>query len=257
MKRRRLVSLASGTVIVGIMVAAVDRLAPPDLTRFQRASVTVTDSEGQLLRPFLAPDHAWRLPVDAAGVDPLYVAMLRDKEDRRFGLHPGIDPLAAFRAAAQWATHGRVVSGASTITMQVARLLEPRPRTIAAKLVESWRALQLQARLGSDGVLGAYLTLAPFGSNLEGLRAGALAWFGKEPARLSPAEAALLVALPQSPERLRPDRHPEAARQARDRVLDRAQAAGLLPADAVAQAKAQPAPSHATPSSAFERAPGA
>lgn len=240
--RRRLVALAAGAVLVGTTVAAVDRLAPPDLTRFHRASVVVTDTDGQLLRPFLAPDHAWRLPLDAAGVDPLYLAMLRDKEDRRFGLHPGIDPLAVVRAAGQWATHGRVVSGASTITMQAARLLEPKPRTIAAKLVESWRALQLQARLGRDGVLGVYLTLAPFGGNLEGVRAGSLAWFGKEPGRLSPAEAALLVALPQSPERLRPDRHPEAARQARDRVLDRAQVAGLLPADAVAEAKAQPVP---------------
>ena len=103
--------------------------------------------------------------------------------------------------------------------MQTVRLLERRPRTLAAKLVEMAEALGLERRLGKDDILGLYLTLAPFGGNLEGVRAASLAYFGKEPARLSAAEAALLVALPRSPERLRPDRHPEAARAARDAVL--------------------------------------
>lgn len=202
----------------------------------------VVDADGRLLRPFATADGTWRLPTRPDQVDPLYLAMLRAVEDRRFGWHPGIDPIAALRATAQAAHHGRVVSGASTLTMQTARLLSPKPRTWRAKLEESVRAVQLQARLGRDGVLEAYLTLAPFGGALEGVAAASLAWFGKEPARLTPAEAALLVALPQSPERLRPDRHPQAARAARDRVLDRAAARGVIGAEVAAAAKAEAVP---------------
>ena len=124
---------------------------------------------------------------------------------------------------------GRVVSGGSTLTMQVARLLEEGPTgTLQGKLRQMRVALALERRLGKDAILALYLTLAPYGGNLEGLRAASLAWLGKEPRRLTPAEAALLVALPQSPEARRPDRAPDAARAARDRVLARAAAAGVL-----------------------------
>src|SRR5258708_39084419 len=127
--------------------------------------------------------------------------MLGGYEDRRFDRHPGIDPLAVARAGWQLATHLRVVSGASTLTMQTARLLRPHPRSLGGKLLEMAQALQLESRYGKDEILSFYLTLAPFGGNLEGVRAATLAWFGKEPRRLTIAEAALLVALPQSPER--------------------------------------------------------
>ncbi|HWD59247.1 MAG TPA: penicillin-binding protein 1C, partial [Stellaceae bacterium] len=145
-------------------------------------------------------------------------------------------------AAAQWGTQGHVVSGASTLTMQAVRLLERRPRTLVAKIAESGEALALERRLGKDAILGLYLTLAPFGGNLEGVRAASLAYFGKEPAHLTAAEAALLVAIPRSPERLRPDRHPAAAREARDAVLRRMAAAGVIPAQALAEAAAEPVP---------------
>jgi penicillin-binding protein 1C len=239
--------LLAGIAALAGVAFLVDRLMPPDLARARRASVVVTDDRGGMLRPFLSPDGYWRLPTSAAEVDPLYLAMLMDKEDRRFGRHPGVDGLAVARAAGQWLRHGRMVSGASTITMQAARLLEPKPRDLAAKLTEMARAVQLQARLGGNGVLDLYLTLAPFGGNLEGVRAASLGWFGKEPARLAPAEAALLAALPQSPERLRPDRHPEAARAARNRILDRAAETGLLAAEMVAAAKAMPVPARRSP----------
>ncbi len=118
---------------------------------------------------------------------------------------------------------GHIVSGGSTLTMQVARLIEPRPeRTLPAKLRQIARAAEIERAVGKAGVLDRYLTLAPFGGNLEGVRAAALAYFGKEPLKLTIAEAALLVALPQSPEARRPDRFPATARAARDRVLDRA-----------------------------------
>ena len=127
--------------------------------------------------------------------------------------------------------------------MQVARLIEPRKhRTITAKLAEIVRAMQLEARLSKQEILELYLTLAPFGGNLEGVRAASLAYFGKEPIRLSAAEAALLVAIPRSPERLRPDRHPDAARAARDRVLLRMAEMGIVSPQTLAEAQSEPVP---------------
>lgn len=235
--RRRALALAA-LALGGAALLAV----PPDLGRYRERSTVVLDADGGLLRPFAVAGGAWRIATAAEDVDPLYLAMLKTVEDRRFGLHPGVDPLAAARATAQAATHGRIVSGASTLAMQAARLTDPRPRTWAAKVSESLRALRLTAHLGRDGVLGVYLTLAPFGGALEGATAASLAWFGKPPSHLSPAQAALLVALPQSPERLRPDRHPDAARAARDRVLARAAAAGLIADDVARAAQAEPVP---------------
>jgi penicillin-binding protein 1C len=199
--------------------------APPEADR----SVEVVDRAGRLLRPFSLADGKWRLAADANAVDRRFLDMLIAYEDHRFRSHWGVDPLALVRATFQFTAHRRIVSGGSTITMQVARLMEPRTeRTIAAKLSEMWRALALEARLSKDEILSLYLTLAPYGGNLEGVRAASLAYFGKEPRKLTLAEAALLVALPQSPETRRPDRAGEAARRARDRVLARMAAHGVI-----------------------------
>lgn len=230
--------------LTAIALTILDRLLPPDLSRLQQVSRVVLAADGTLLRASTAGDGVWRLPAEANAVTADYRTLLLAFEDKRFGQHWGVDPLAMARALGQWLWFGRPVSGGSTLTMQLARLLEPRPRTLAAKAVEMLRALQLQARLGDDGVLAAYLTLAPYGGNLEGVRAAALAYFGKTPDALTLGEAALLVALPQSPERLRPDRAPQAARLARDKVLDRAVAADQLAADRAAEAKSEPIPTH-------------
>ncbi|HXZ46463.1 MAG TPA: penicillin-binding protein 1C, partial [Pseudolabrys sp.] len=185
----------------------------------------------------------WRLPATAKDVDPRFLKLLFAYEDKRYWTHHGVDPEAMLRAAFQFATSGHIVSGGSTITMQVARLLEPRrERSLDAKLHQMVRAIELEDALSKDQILSLYLTLAPYGGNLEGIRAASLAYFGKEPLKLSLAETALLVALPQSPESRRPDRFPEAARAARDRVLDRVAAAGVVPRDEVARAKSQPVP---------------
>ena len=219
---------------------AIDRAYPPDLQRARLAAQVVADREGRPLRIFLSPDEVLRLPAAAEEVDPRYLEMLVAYEDKRFYRHPGVDPLALLRAVGQLIRHGRVVSGASTLTMQTARLLEPRPRTLAAKLIEMGRALQLEWRYDKAEILGLYLTLAPFGGNIEGARAAGLSYLGPEPRHLSLAEAALLVALPQAPSRLRPDRFPEAARKARNRVLERVgEALALTPAELEA-AKATP-----------------
>ncbi len=182
----------------------------------------------------------------AADAPPHLIDMLIAAEDGRFHHHPGVDPLALARAAAQWARTGRVVSGGSTLAMQAARLLEPRPRTLRSKAIEVARALQLQWRFGREGVLDIWLTLAPQGGNIEGLRAGALAWFGRPLSALDPGESALLVALARRPEATRPDRHPEAARTARDAVL-LARARGVASAAEIALAGEVPHRRHPLP----------
>ncbi len=234
-------ALLAVTGLLALLLAA-DRACPPDLARLRDASTVVTDRAGAPLRAFTTPTGLWRLPAGPDAVSRTYLDLLVATEDKRFWRHPGVDPLAAVRALAQRVARGRVVSGASTLTMQVARLLEPRPRTLRSKLIEMLRAVQLEAHWSKADILRAYLTLAPMGRNLEGVRAGSLAWFGHEPDHLSDAEAALLVALPQNPNRLRPDRDWARAERARDGVLRRAVGDGALDADALPSALATPVP---------------
>lgn len=227
----RLRGLLAGLALAATSVAAgalaLDQLFPPNLARYNDRSTEIVDSNGRLLRAFTTADGKWRLKTAVDDVDPVYLGLLKAYEDRRFDAHWGVDPLAALRAAEQWVTRGRIVSGASTLSMQAARLLEPElfrigpRRTLGTKLLQSARALQLEWRYSKREVLGIYLTLAPMGGNLEGVRAASFAYFGKEPKHLNAAEAALLVAIPQSPERRRPDRSPAAAQAARERVLER------------------------------------
>ncbi|PWC33270.1 penicillin-binding protein 1C [Azospirillum sp. TSO35-2] len=233
---------AAGVALVLGTALALDRLFPPPLGPLNDLSVTVADRKGAPLRVFTNAAGAWRLPATVDDVSPLFVELLLAYEDRRFDSHLGVDPAAVLRAAAQNLGAGRVVSGASTLTMQVARLLEPRPRSLTAKLIEAARAAQLEWRYSKRDILGMYLTLAPYGGNIEGIRAASLMLLGKPPVELDAAEAALLVSLPQSPSHLRPDRYPERARVARDKVLDRVAEAGALPAKAVAEAKTEPVP---------------
>lgn len=219
------------------------RLGPVPLGQDITYSTLVTDRDGRLLRPFITRDGYWRLPVASGDVDPRYLAMLVAYEDKRFFAHGGVDPKALLRAAWQAATHGRIVSGGSTLTMQVARLLEPRPaRSLGDKLVEMVRAVQLERRLTKQQILDLYLVLAPYGGNIEGARAASLAYFGKEPKRLSTAESALLVALPQAPESRRPDRFPKSAAAARNRVVARLSADGIINADQAEAATMEDAP---------------
>lgn len=203
--------------------------APSDIA----TSTVVLDRDGRLLRPFTIADGRWRLPVTKADVDQRFLDFLIAYEDRRFAEHEGVDWRAMVRAAGQFVlAGGQIVSGGSTLTMQVARLIGGEPtRDIDAKLAQSLMARKLEARFTKDEILTLYLMLAPYGGNVEGVRAASLAYFGKEPTRLTPAEAALLVALPQSPEARRPDRDPDAARAARNRVLDRMVIAGVLGAE--------------------------
>jgi len=219
-----------------------DRMLPPPLERLNSASTLVLDRDQRVLRAYTTADGAWRLPADLTQIDPKFLRFLLAYEDQRFRTHPGVDVLAVGRATWQAVSHGRIVSGASTLTMQLARLMEPSPRTLGAKLAEMGRALQIEQRLSKDEILRAYLTFAPYGGNLEGVRAASLAYFGKEPRRLTDAEAALLVALPQAPETVRPDRFPQAAKAARDKVLRLMHERGLVDAPALATALSEAVP---------------
>ncbi len=218
-------------------------LGPAPLGQGLAFSTLVVDRDGNLLRPYTTPEGRWRIAATREHVDPRFLDLLFAYEDKRFASHRGVDPLALARALVQLITHGHIVSGGSTITMQVARLLEPRAeRSLSAKLRQMVRAIELEHALSKDAILSLYLSLAPYGGNLEGIRAASLAYFGKEPRRLTLGEAALLVGLPQSPEQRRPDRSSEAARHARDRVLDRLAAAGVVRTDEIARAKGEPVP---------------
>lgn len=255
MKKRLIAGVAAGGLCLAGLAGGLlawQAGAGPDgsATPYSRE---VVDRHGRLLRPFQTDDDMWRFPGAEADVDPLFLRMLMAYEDRRFQSHSGVDPMALARAAGQLATHGRIVSGGSTLSMQVVRLIDKREdgRSLWVKLREIARAVRLDRDLGKARMLDLYLSLAPYGGNVEGLRAASLIYFGKEPRRLSPGEAALLVALPQAPEARRPDRFPEAARRARDRVLDRMLAAGILKPEQVAAGKAERVPVARRPMPAY------
>ena len=235
-------TVAIGLTALVLAAAGLDLAFPPPMGRIDHASVVVLDRRGVWLGAAPAEAGRWRLRADLAHVDPVFVRRLLALEDERFGLHPGVDPTALVRAALSDLTAGRIRSGGSTLAMQLARRLDPHPRTLGAKLIEAVRAVQLRERLGDAGVLADYLTLAPYGGNLEGVRAASLAYFGHEPDRLTDAEQALLIALPQAPEARRPDRHPAAALAARRQVLARLAARGLITPAALALANADPLP---------------
>ncbi len=222
----------------------ISSLGPAPLGRELAFSTRVVDRDGRLLRAYATDEGRWRLPASIADVDPRFFDVLFAYEDKRFRAHHGVDPLALVRSGLQLVSTGHIRSGASTLSMQVARLLEHRHgRDLQGKLRQMVRAIEIEHSLSKDQILSLYLELAPYGGNIEGIRAASLAYFGKEPRRLTLGEAALLVALPQSPELRRPDRSAEAARAARDRVLDRFAATGLVPADEIAFAKTEPVPS--------------
>jgi penicillin-binding protein 1C len=219
----------------------IDATDIPPLTL--ETGVEVLDRDGALLRAYTVENGRWRLPVSYDAVDRGYIEMLVAYEDRRFWSHPGIDLRSFLRAGWQWVTTGRIVSGGSTLTMQVARLLEDSGTGAwRGKIRQIRLALALERRLSKQEILGLYLHLAPFGGNIEGVRAATLTWFGTEPHRLTAAQAALLVALPQAPTSRRPDRYPEAARVARDGVLTRAVRFTDLTEAEIAWARAEPIP---------------
>jgi penicillin-binding protein 1C len=214
-----------------------------DQSRLTYAS-TVTDAQGELLHVIMADDERYRLKTQPEDVDTSFVDLLMAYEDQRYYQHHGVDWLAMTRALWQVASRGYIVSGGSTLTMQVVRLMEPKPRTIWNKLDQMRKAIALERSHSKQQILALYLSLAPYGSNIEGVQMASLSWFGKWANELTPAESALLVALPQSPERRRPDRFPQRADEARSLVLERALHKNLITQDYLATALLSPLPRH-------------
>ena len=242
--------LALPTLALGalLLFLALDRLAPFPCAALERpAAGVITDRHGAALRYVLPPDDTWRFPVARDELPDELVRAVVAAEDRRFYHHPGVDPVAILRAAWSNLRAGEVVSGASTIPMQIARMADPSPRTLAAKLRESFRALQLGLHRSKEELLDTYLDLAPYGSNIEGVGAAARFYFGKEPGQLSLGEIALLVVLPRSPVAFDPTLHPEAARRARGELLDRLERQGVFSAEEIAAARREPIPTRRRP----------
>lgn len=241
-------AVAAGLFVVFLLL---DRLFPfPEAALHRPVSVVVEDRAGEPLRMFLGADQRWRLPVTLDQVPPEMVAALIASEDRRFYLHPGVDPLAVLRAAIANLRAGAVVSGASTLPMQIARMAVPRRRTLGAKTLEAFRALQLTLHHTKSEQLELYLNLAPYGGNLEGVGAASWFYFGKRPRQLSLGEVALLTALPRAPSVYDPTRGAAARRAAaaaRASVLARLERLGLATAEQVAEARRQPLPERLRP----------
>jgi penicillin-binding protein 1C len=232
--------LSLAVVSVALIALLLDRLFPLHLPAPDTGSTVVLARDGTPLRAFAESDGVWRYPVTEQHVSPLYLQALLTYEDRWFYRHPGVNPFALLRGAAAAVRHGHIVSGGSTLTMQVARIIEPIPHTFVGKIVQIFRALQLEAHLSKAQILGLYLDHAPFGGPIQGVEAASWAYLGKPASKLSHAEAALLAVLPQSPSVLRPDRHPDAARQARDKVLKRMRDEGLWSDAQIRDAEIEP-----------------
>ena len=241
MTQHRAIRLAKRVSAAALLCVAVllllDRLFPLPLPDPTSGSTVVLSADGTPLRAFPDTDGVWRYPVKPEDVSPLYIEALLTYEDRWFYKHPGVNPLALARAFGQWIVHRRLVSGGSTLTMQVARILDGTPHSAAGKLRQILRAFQLEAHLSKREILTLYLDRAPFGGTIEGIEAASWAYLGKPASRLSHAEAALLAVLPQAPSRLRPDRNADAARAARDKVLDRMAALGAWTSAVVRDAR--------------------
>jgi penicillin-binding protein 1C len=239
LNRSRWLWLAGAILIVWALIVVADRLWPLPLKEVNPARVVV-DEKGTPLWRFADSDGIWRYPVTTEDVSPRYLEALIQYEDRWFWEHPGVNPFSVLRAAWQDLSSGKVVSGGSTLTMQVARLLDPHPRTFGGKVRQLWRAMQLEWHLSKREILTLYLNRAPFGGTLQGVGAASWAYLGKSPAQLSYSEAALLAVLPQAPSRLRPDRWPERAEAARNKVLERMVTQGVWSVQQVKESREEP-----------------
>jgi len=219
--RRRLLRIAAIIVALFLVLLALDRLVfPLPMARLKKPSSTfVYSREGHLLAAFAARDTYWRKPVALDDISPLLRESVMACEDRWFYYHFGVNPVSLVEAAIDNIRAGKVVRGGSTITMQVARMMEPKSRTLVSKVIEILRAIQLEIHFSKREILESYFNMAPYGGNIEGVGAASYFYFAKTPLELTASEAALLTSIPNSPTILRPDINFSRSIRARDRVL--------------------------------------
>ncbi len=240
--RRLLVFIFLVLLLPQVGFRVLDRLYPFPVEKLGnlKAPTIVRSSDGTILRIFLNEKDCIRLPVKLAVVDRSLILATVAAEDKRFFTHVGVDWIAVVRATLGNLKSRRIISGASTITMQVVRLLTPRPRTLRSKLIEAFRARQLEQVLSKDGIMEEYLNRTPYGGNLVGVGAASLRYFGKSASDLTVPEAALLAGLPKSPSRLRPDRFPRRAATSRNIVLHRMADLGSITGSELTRSLATP-----------------
>jgi penicillin-binding protein 1C len=242
-RRQRLIAVLA-LVVVGLPAALLATAGltplPPEVLEPAEASVRVTDRAGHLLREVRAGDGKRARPLSLEEIGPVIAHAVIAAEDRRFYEHHGVDVRAVARAAFDDARHLRIVSGASTLTMQLARTLRPHRRNLWGKWREAALALRLEWSLPKARILEEYLNRVDFGPNLRGVGAASQAYFDKPPSALSLAEAALLAGLPRGPSLYAVTRRPDLAKRRRDRVLDRLAASGLASQADIATAKGEP-----------------
>ena len=231
-------------MILAVLAGAILWLAqsPVPSAALNATSPVLKDRNGALLNVRTVEAGTWRMPVDIDELDPAFIEALLYIEDKRFYYHSGVDGSAVLRALKSWKDQGKVVSGASTLTMQLVRQYKPRPRTIRSKVIESFEALRFELHFSKDEILSQYLTRISYGGNIEGVEAASRIYFGKSPRYLSPDEIALLIALPQAPEARRPDRHAQAAKLGRNRILKRLHAGDLIDGNSYEQSRLAPIP---------------
>ncbi len=234
--RRTGITLVLLVIILPLAFLAADKIWPLPIKQIEMAR-TVVAADGTPLWRFADKEGIWRFPVTLEEVSPDFIEALLTYEDRHFYRHPGVNPFSLVRAAGQFVSSGRIVSGGSTISMQVARLIDPHERTLGGKLKQLWRTAQLEYHYSKDEILEMYLNRAPYGGTIEGIGAASWVYLNKSPAKLTASEAALFAVLPQAPSRLRPDRYPQMAQAARDKVLDRLEEYQVWSSEKVADIK--------------------
>lgn len=228
-RRQRLTALALGLGSALLFLYILALIIPLPRRLQARDSTMIQWRDGKPAHVFLSEDDMWRVGIGVDEIDPDYIDALLALEDQRFYSHPGVDPIAIGRATLSNIQHGRVVSGASTITMQLVRVLEPRPRTLGSKITEALRAMQLEVRMSKDEILANYLRFVPYGRNIEGVDAASLAYFGHRADALSNTEIATLLAVPQAPNSRYPHRdNVDRLRKGRDEIARELLALGEL-----------------------------
>ena len=231
-------SLIAGVIIfLGVLKAFP---FPEDAIKNIIYSTAVYDKDGHFLRAFTNAEGRWIFPIALDELNHYFIQATLAIEARRFYQHKGVDVISLIRAVVQNIANGRKISGASTLTMQTIRLLENRPRTFASKLIETVHAIYLETRYSKQDILRMYFELAPYGGNIQGIKAAAMEYFNKEPKDLDLSESALLAGLPQSPSRLRPDRYPQKAMKRRKMVLKSMLKQGMIDPNTFESANADP-----------------